>query len=193
MRWFFLEKSPAAVATDEEITQHLRLTEGGHLQQAKRLLSAAEATFETYAETAVIAKRMRVYLSPPVNAGQFVTLPVGPALSAVPAEVRVVDNTGVEHPVDAGDFTVVYGPYPSLRFADDAELNEYARLIGGRVEIDYTAGSSLTSADVPADIKMALLDQASLMLDHGHDLPRGSASLSPYAARVAARYRGVRL
>ena len=49
------------------------------------------------------------------------------------------------------------------------------------------------AADLPADLKLAIIDQAAMLFDaRAHDTER-PVGLSLAAARITARYRGVRL
>ena len=49
------------------------------------------------------------------------------------------------------------------------------------------------TADLPADLKLAIIDQAAMLFDaRAHDTER-PVGLSLAAARITARYRGVRL
>lgn len=59
--------------------------------------------------------------------------------------------------------------------------------------ITYTAGFGTRPAELPDDLVLAVLDQAAVYYDARGATDGKVPSLSPHAARITARYRGVRL
>ncbi|WP_208353361.1 hypothetical protein [Pseudaestuariivita rosea] len=71
--------------------------------------------------------------------------------------------------------------------------SDFHALISMDMTVEYTAGFGLTTADIPADLSEALMDQAALHYDGRSPMDARGPSASPHIAWVSARYRGVAL
>lgn len=116
--------------------------------------------------------------------GRIIDLPVGPVADGATATVAMVEVDGTTTPVVDG-FWLETGRYPRLHFSDTEP--------GGRLRITYAAGLTATPANLPADLRHAIAEQAARMFDHRGGIEDKGPALSAHAARVIARYRRVKL
>lgn len=141
------------------------------------MAEAAAREFEHYAQIALLSQNIEVLQDGPLRQSVF-PLPIAPLLSDTPVQV-LVDGQTFEA------FETIAGLRPALRFTADMPC--------GAVTIRYQAGFGDTAAAIPKDIENAIADQTSALFDwRGADDVK-SFGMSPHMARVAARYRRVRI
>lgn len=93
--------------------------------------------------------------------------------------------------------TILFGEDPFATFTVTGYAPAIIRPIGppwpGPFAVHYTAGFGDTAHTLPADIRMAIADQAALLFDQrGGGDPKAPA-LAPAFVRAGARWRGARL
>lgn len=119
--------------------------------------------------------------------GDCIPLPVGPffmaGLAEHPLTVQLRDHEGDLTPHPAG-WWVEPGRSPLLHLTSKGA--------GAAIIITYPAGFGLTVADIPADLQLAVNDEAARLYDlrGASEAPQG---LSLAAARVVGRYARVRV
>lgn len=150
--------------TDEENIEFVRLAE------------AAAIEAEAYAEIALLTQSIRILL--PSWPRGHVRLPVIPILNR--DSVNVTINA---HPW--ADILIGTGSRPLLMICGNPPP--------GVVVIEYKAGFGAKVADIPADIRQAMIDQVALLYDSRGAVAAKDITLSPQFIRVLGRYRGVRL
>lgn len=167
--------------------------------KAEQLILSAAREIEDHGEIALLTQTIRVTFSNPCPLLDNVTtstawrLPVGPVADGAVATVSVVAPNGDSTPLASSQVTLWSGPRPTLHIIDDGNLPAALRQMHSRLRVDYEAGFGVDHTAVPPDLAQAIVSQAALMMDGGWDLRRGHSGLSPHAARIAARYRGVRV
>lgn len=147
-----------------------------------RMIGAATRELEERASLAVLRQTIRLRLEGWPESG-LIRLPIGPVLDGASFTVTA-DGAAVE----AVDLL------PGLR--PDLMLTHLVTdtLAEAEVVVEYEAGWGTVASDVPDDIAHAILDQVSSYYDlRGGGMARRDVPLSPHMARIAARYRGVRL
>lgn len=154
--------------------EHVRVDE---LHELDRMALAAVLEFETYSQIALINQAIRVTLDAWPRGNTFF-LPVTPL-----ADVLSVDVTSDSGSFDS--FAVEMGKRPAVRLTGPRPT--------GLIVIEYEAGFGDSAHDVPADIRMAIMDQVAAWYDLRGDWKGNSNGMSPHFARVAARYRRVSL
>lgn len=107
----------------------------------------------------------------------YVSLPHGPVQSIV--EVRSIDEAEQSTTIAASSYHLS---------ADKEQLNFESIPSGHRVEIEYVTGFGSAAADVPADIKHALLIHVAWLYEHRDSIEPPAASALIYNA-----YRTIRL
>lgn len=123
-----------------------------------------------------------------------IALPYGPVPAAPVLVARAIqDGETISGVVAATDFWVEAGSLPKLHLKSTSELTPSYFRTGGQVQIEYPAGYGVSDVDVPADLRLAVADQALRMYERRGDELAGSASLSPTARRIVARYSRPRL
>jgi len=162
------------------VMAHLRLdpADGEQMLEAQAMVDAAAAEIEHHAQIALLTQSVTVTLDA-WPAGELVRLPIGPVQPGSP----YMATAGGE------ELTVLlpsFGRRPGFRL-DPAEWT------GGPVEIVYEAGFGPTYHALPWDLRLAVLDQAAAFYDARGAIPAQAQALSPHAARIAARHRGVAL
>lgn len=166
--------------TIEDLTEHLRLTpdDGRQLLEAQIMAEAAAAEIEHHAQIALLSQEITVTLDEwPRH--EAVRLPIGPVLRGAPYTAQFGD-------FDLSILAPRYGRAPGFRL-------DAAEWCSGPLSISYTAGFGPSPSDVPADLRLAIMDQAAAYYDARGALEGAVQALSPHTARIAARYRGVRL
>lgn len=121
-------------------------------------------------------------------------LPIGPVIVGAAYGVSAVADDGTVTPISAPALMIDTG-----RFAVVRQKSTYTELqanYGARFIVTYTAGFGATSSQVPADIRLAILDQALKFYEQRGDtdqvIGRGGALIGT-ASQVAARYKRVRV
>lgn len=149
---------------------HLRVMHDDEDLLILRYILAAAREIEGYCEIALTRQTISLTVLPDCGT---VALPVGPLAPDAEVTVNGLPLIGA----------VSVGRYPVMILDDWTD---------GPVMLTYEAGFGDTSARVPDDLQLAVLEQAAFTYDN-----RGSVDvkpgLMPAAARIAARYKRVRL
>ncbi len=152
----------------DAVKQHARI-DGDHDDMAVAMMARAAAReIEAHAELALLHQRITVTVQ---AEGEAIPLPCGPAASD--AEV-LVDGLALVNGMAGGRHPVLHLP-------------DHMR---GPVVVSYVAGFGDTAGSIPADLQLAIMDQAARSYDlrGAEDAVQG---LSLAASRIAARYRRV--
>lgn len=160
----------AAPVSLADAKDHLRVLHDDEDMLIQRLVLAAAREIEAYCEIALT--RQTISLTVLAEGGDIIPLPLGPL--APDAEVTV-DGA----PLVNG---ITHGRWPVLMLPD---------WMTGPVAVTYEAGFGDTSASVPDDLQLAVMEQAAFAYDHRGDV-EAKPGLTPAAARICARYRRVR-
>lgn len=171
MRYTRTPTTAMAVSLDDLLV-HMRTgfdaatTDATTLMECQRLAMTAAREIEAYCDIALTRQTISLFVE---TDGNPVHLPVGP----LAPDARVTVN-GTE--ITTG---ITGGRYPVLTLPEG---------ITGSVAITYEAGFADTSASVPDDLQLAVMDQAAMLFDYralGDE--RKHNGLSPAAARICAR------
>jgi hypothetical protein len=100
-----------------------------------------------------------------------------------PSTVSVIEANGTATPLADG-FWLEGGRYPVLHFTTAP---------GGRLRIAYQAGYGPMAGAIPADLTLAIADQATRYYAIRGDDVEAAQGLCLSASRIAARYRRVKL
>jgi uncharacterized phiE125 gp8 family phage protein len=153
------------------------------------LIAAARLHVEGSTARATIAQAWRVVLDEWPLDGE-VRLPVGPVLSLT--SITVLDDDGEPHELDSDQFTVGGGDMLFVPAEVDGMPALRQRL---GIEIDYVAGFGTEPADVPSDLRQAML--ALVAYWHANRdavIVAGSGAVVPAGFdRLISNYRRVRL
>lgn len=184
---------PGAVLPVAALADHLRLGTAfqGEAAQAGLLeshLRAALAVVEGRIGKALIARGFRLVLAGWRGDGAQ-PLPVAP-VSAV-TEVALVDATGARVVLEAGRFRLERDMHRPKLVAVSGALPVVPA--GGRVEISLTAGFGAAWADVPADLRQAVMLLAAQFYEARHDAGDGVAGLPVAVQALIERWRTVRI
>lgn len=166
--------SRTLTATDDPVTtaalaDHLRI-ETAEATAAMRYARTAAREIEAYADLALQAQTIEVEFDATEAGALLLSLPIGPVDSIT--SVEGADGEALAH-------TVSGGHRPTITLDSDP---------GSTVTVTYEAGF----ATIPDDLVHAVLDHALRLFDLRGDVDE-SPRLAPSAARIAARYRRVRL
>jgi hypothetical protein len=157
------------------VKAHLRIDRPDDDDALEAMARAVVAELEGYAQLALLDQAINVNLPAWPSLDDW-PLPVAPLLD--PASVSItVGGTPF------GEFGVVPGLRPVLY--------PTGIIPEGRVVIGYTAGFGPSWADIPADLRLAILDQVAAACDWRGNPELSGTGLSPHTARIAARYRRV--
>lgn len=167
--------------TDAQISDHLRIIGPDEITRAEPIVEAATAELEAYCGLALLVQTITATTAR--WPGQTIALPVGPLVDGGPVTVAQRETDGSLTPVLSG-WWIEGGRYPRLHFPDTIPT--------GPLVITYRAGFGTGPGDVPADLRLAVCDQALRLYDM-RGAENGPATLSPAAARIAARWRRVSL
>lgn len=168
-------------------------------RDAERKALSAAYEFEDHGEIALITQAIKVTFSTPrplldnVTIGAGWTLPIWPVFDSANAAVYVVSVAGEEVAIPTDHLSISTGRRPLLFIRDLGNLPNAMREVYSRLKVEYQAGFGPDHSTIPADIAQAIISQAALMQDAGWDLRRDHNGMSPHTARIAARYRGVRV
>ncbi|WP_313138110.1 head-tail connector protein [Paracoccus jeotgali] len=162
------------------IQDYLRVLtdDGRELAELQRLVLAAMREIEETASLALFDQEISVW-GGIFDRRDWPMTPICPVSYDHPVTLT---HRGENHSIDPADWQGSrYLPRPGFDVTDPFRLT-------------YTAGFGTTAADLPEDLVLAVLDQAAAYYDNRGSLdPRAPRGLTPHAARIAARYRGVRL
>lgn len=169
-----LERPIDGILDLADAKRHCRVDDDFEDPDFQRMMVSAIIEAEDYAAMAFRYSAVRVTLDarPP---GGLIRLPIGPLRDWTAVNMTVAGE-------DYEDFTVITGSRPSLRLDTPCPA--------GAIAIEYVAGFAELGAEVPDDIRHALLDQVAAYYD-----ARGASkepAISPHFARIIGRYRGVR-
>lgn len=176
MRIERLERLTTGIIGLAEAKGHVRVDGDDSDVEIGRMITAAIMEAEDYASMALRLQAVRVTLPEWPLAG-CITLPIGPVVA--PATVTVTADGD-----DFEDFTAEAGQRPALRLTGPRP--------SGRVVVEYVAGFGDDAADIPEDIRLAVLDQVAVYFDARGATDRKGVSLSPQFARIIGRYRRVK-
>jgi uncharacterized phiE125 gp8 family phage protein len=122
-----------------------------------------------------------------------INLPLGPLRSDAAVSVFVIDQDFEETELNASDFRIQAGRYPVLLVKPGTEAASLLAVDGGSVRVEYSPGYGGADTDVPADLSLAVLDQAVRLHERRGDETGEGLGMSPHAKRIAARYAKVRV
>jgi uncharacterized phiE125 gp8 family phage protein len=172
-----------------DLAEHLRLASGFAPDPAqdarlRGVLRAALAAIEARTSKAILRRDFRLALAAWRDLGEQ-ALPVAP-VTAVDA-LRIVDRLEQAVTADPVGWRLVADTHRPLVRSVGFTLPTIP--VGGRAEIDFTAGYGATWAEVPGDLKQAVL----LLATAFHDNPAGERGMPEAVAALVAPYRHVRL
>lgn len=171
-----LERPAAGILSLAEVKNHVRFDGDDDDPAFARMMTSAILEAEDYASIAFRDQAVRITLKawPRVHC---LTLPIGPLLDASTVSVTVAGDEFEGFSIQTGQRPVLHlsGPCPA-----------------GAVVIEYIAGFGETGAEVPEDLRHALIDQIAAYYDARGAVDRNTVTLSPHFARIVGRYRGVR-
>lgn len=169
---------PATPAFFEvEVATHCR-AEGPLELEAAQLADAAAAELEARFNVALITQTIRE-TRPEWPAGGEWWLSIVPVMAGAAVTVTV-DGEPFE------DFRLLPGTRPRLALTGDHAPE-------GELVATYEAGFGETTEDVPADLRLAIADQAAVLMDNRGAPDHRALTFSPAMARAAARLRRVAL
>jgi uncharacterized phiE125 gp8 family phage protein len=156
------------------------------------LIAAARLHVEATTARALIAQSWRLVLDCwPFD--RIVPLPVGPVMSLT--AVTAYDEAGDDTEIDLGQFQVETGVAPA-RLLLPAEIEGMPVLRERQgIEIDFAAGYGADAADVPMDLKHAILTLVGYWFEHRDAvIVAGAGAVVPAGFdRLVAPYKRVRL
>ena len=158
--------------TDGDIADHLRIT-STEAPSVMRFAVVAAQELEQFIPIALLSQTIVAQGIPERDVMLY--LPVGPA-SAQTATVEAEDGTALPH-------LFTPGARPAVTRDEPHE---------GVVTVTYTACHGTETADVPADLAHAVLEQSLRLYDLRGDI-EAPATPAPAFSRIAARYRRVSL
>lgn len=174
-----------------EARAFLRLDDTAEDGLVTTLIAAARLHVESLTGRALVNQSWRLVLDAWPDL-PVLTLPVSPLVSLV--AITAFDADGDEHALSLSQFQLEGGVTPArlLLPASIAGMPAMRERLG--LEIDYVAGYG-TAADVPADLKRALLALVAHWFEHRDALVvAGSGAVIPAGFdRMVAPYRQVRL
>lgn len=184
---------PGSALPVAALADHLRLGtafQGDALQAGllESQLRAAIAVIEGRTAKVLLSRGFRLVL------GQWrgvwaQTLPVAPVVML--SEVALVDGAGVRSVLEAGRLRLERDAHRPRLVAVTGSLPVIP--LGGRVEISFTAGFGVAWADVPADLRQAVMLLAAQFYETRHDVGDGVAGLPVAVQALIERWRTVRI
>lgn len=171
-----LERPASGIIDLAEAKNHARVDSDFEDADFARMMVSAIIEAEEYASIAFRYTAIRVTLDAWPRT-RSLTLPIGPLVDWSSVSITAAGG-------DFDDFSVLTGHRPEL-------LLTGARP-SGRIVIEYIAGFGETGAEVPEDMRHALLDQIATYYDARGAVDRKTTTLSPHFVRIVGRYRGVR-
>jgi uncharacterized phiE125 gp8 family phage protein len=177
-----IERTPIATGDTvdaADLQEHMRL-DADLVAGSTAYVQAASAEVEGYCALALLDQTITVTTG--TLPGRDIRLPVGPVAPDADITVHLIELDGSTTLVPDEGYWLEGGLYPALRFTEGEP--------GGRLRITYTAGYGDTSADVPADLRMAICDLAARLYDYRAS--EKAATMPAATARICARYRRVK-
>ncbi|MDP5309142.1 head-tail connector protein [Paracoccus spongiarum] len=147
-----------------------------------QMADAAAREIEAHCGLALLAQAITVTLS---SWCCRIPLPIGPfwtaGLTDHPITLELIDEAGNVTPHPAG-WRIEGGRYPVISLTSTGQ--------GQHLRITYPAGFGMEASSIPADLALAICDQAAAFYDQrgAEDARQG---LSVAASRIAARHRRV--
>jgi uncharacterized phiE125 gp8 family phage protein len=172
-----------------DLAEHLRLASGFAPDPAqdallRGVLRAALVSIEARTSKAILRRNFRLTLAAWRDLGEQ-ALPVAPVLGV--AALRIVDRMEVAVTADPSGWRLVTDTHRPLVRSVGFTLPTIP--VGGRAEIDFSAGYGATWMDVPGDLKQAVL----LLAADFHDNRAADRGMPAAVAALVAPYRHVRL
>ncbi|WP_157994740.1 head-tail connector protein [Paracoccus tegillarcae] len=165
-----------------DVKAHCRVMFDDDDWQIAQMADAAAREIEAHCGLALLAQRITVTL------GSWccrIPLPIGPiwteGLTDHPLTVELIDEAGNVTPHPAG-WWIEGDRYPVISLTSMGQ--------GQHLRISYPAGYGTDHASIPADLQLAINDQAAAFYDQRGDT-EGPQGLTNAAARIAARHRRV--
>lgn len=154
------------------------------------LIASATREVEAFASIALITQTITATFDGPFTAGRL-RLPVGPVLDTATATVTMIEPDGTETPLDSAFFSLRAGKAPALWVGGGSSLPTLMGDPSTALQIEYPGGYGGTAADVPEDLRHAVLEQTAMLYEHRAlaRQHRHQPSMSPHAQRIAQRYR----
>lgn len=177
MRTERLEQYGSGIIGLAEVKAHIRVDGDFEDAELERMMVSGVIEAQEHASIAFRFQAIRVTLDAWPRSRSF-ALPIGPLLDWSSVSVTAAGS-------DFEDFSVLTGHRPELRMTGARPA--------GQIVIEYIAGFGATGAEVPDDLRLALLDQIAAYYDARGAVDRKTAALSPHFARIVGRYRGVRV
>lgn len=174
------EHSTALPISTATLLNHLRI--GTELtQEALPMVHAAAMEIEAYCDIALLTQTIVAEAGKMEAACGLLGLPVGPVSEGAIQSIEIISDD-IVFPY-GGEYTLTHGRYPTLRLSKPWPAH---------VRVTYTAGYGVNDTTIPADLSLAIADQAAQLFDRrGAD--DGKQGLSLAAARICARYRKVKM
>lgn len=170
-----------AGASLAETKLHARIDFSDDDAAISAMLSAATRDLEEFAGIALLTQTIRVRILDGWPLTRVIHLPIGPVQDGASVTVTADGET-------FAGFDLWPGQRARLILTDDLSTD----LAAAELVIEYPAGFGGLE-NVPDDLRLAVMDQTLALYDaRGPGNPK-TLALSPHAARIAARYRGVRL
>ncbi|MDJ0857447.1 MAG: head-tail connector protein [Dinoroseobacter sp.] len=171
---------------------HLRVDLSDEESLIDTMLDAAVREVEDYAQIALVDQTITATFTGPFPAGRMY-LPVGPVLSTTGATSTLVEQDGTETALTAAQFRLTTGRAPAIWIIEGVSQPAAMKQDSSTLRVAYTAGFGPEAADVPPDLRHALLDQVAALYEHraGAVMPRHVQSMSSNTQRIAQRYRRV--
>lgn len=160
----------AAPVSLADAKDHLRVMHDDDDLLIQRYVLAAAREIEAYCEIALTRQTIAAWAE--VEDADTFALPVGPLAPDAVVTVNGLEALGA---LEGGRWPRIAMPTPYT----------------GALHVTYDAGFGDTSAAVPDDLQLAVLEQAAFAYDHRGGV-EAKPGLTPAAARICARYRRVR-
>lgn len=174
--------SPETPAVDvADAAEHARVWEADETDALAALALTATLELEAQASLALLTRDVELRLTGWPASGA-IWLPIGPVQDGATATV-----TANGEPVIGAE--LLPGRQGELRL----EPEMAALLAAAEIVVTYPAGYGATPADVPADLRHAVLDQVAHLYDARGAVDARRAMAAPAFLRVAARHRGARI
>lgn len=184
MTYALLEGPQAEPVTLAEVQEHRRLEAGEEEALLTALIAIARRHLEQVADLSLITQHYRLYLDdwPP---GGILRLSHGP-VTMIEA-VTVYDGEGEPSSVSLAGHYLDGASRPARLWL--AERPAPGRMLNG-IEIDFTTGFGETGADVPDELKRAILTHVALMFAYRGVVPPGDqpAAIPDGYQRLIAPY-----
>ncbi|HEY8595633.1 MAG TPA: head-tail connector protein [Devosiaceae bacterium] len=192
MTSFLLAGPSGEPVTLAEAKAFLRVDGSDEDSLVTTLIAAARIHIESVTNRALLTQQWRLTLDA-WPASRIVHLPVGPLVSVDAITAHDLEGTPV--PVPLAQFQPETGAMPARLFLPAAVAGMPVLRTSAAIEIDYTAGYGGDSADVPADLRQALLGLVAYWFEHRDAvvMAGSGAVVPPGFDRLVSAYRRVSL